>query len=223
MLLVFVQTTDDGEIEAPVGVVKTEGVSWGTKNFDPNELDMDEKDAKELKKMIAAGDATIMTGVRFVNVDETVSKKLFKKSKGEEKQGKKSKGEEKQGKKTIEKKKGKKSKKDGDGAEKSKRVKTGYQLFCDAVRPGVIEKGKEESKQTGEPFRNQDVMKEMGRMWKELSESERDAYNQTSTTLKQEAASSSGALATTAMETAMQETPTLQEAMEETMEETTEE
>lgn len=223
MLLVFVQTSDDGEIEAPVGVVRTEGASWGTKNFDPNELDMDEKDAKDLKKMISAGDATIMTGVRFVNVDETVSKKLFKKSKGEEKEGKKHKEGSK---KTIEKKKGKKGKKgkkDGDDdAEKPKRVKTGYQLFCDAVRPGVMEKGKEVSKETGEPFRNQDVMKEMGRMWKELSESERDAFNQTSATLKLEAASFSGASATTAMEEmALPEAPeaTLQEKQEETTEE----
>lgn len=207
MLLVFVSSdVENGDVLGPVGTVKLDGdhAVWGSKTFDSSELDMDEKDAKELKKLISKGDATVMKGVRYVNVEPVVARKIFEgKPSSKEKKGKEKK-EKKEKLKGI-KKKGKADKL--DKADKPKRAKTGYQLFQDEVRAGVAEELKKSAEDTGEVFRNQDVMKKMGEKWKAMTDDEKKVYQDRADELKKTAVVSGEEAAPTSTDAEEEEKP----------------
>jgi len=83
--------------------------------------------------------------------------------------------DEKTTKKETKEKKAKKTKKDDSDDEKpkTKRV-SGYILYSNANRTEVKEKLAEDSE---EKPKNTEVMKELARMWKELSDDEKEVWN----------------------------------------------
>ena len=83
--------------------------------------------------------------------------------------------DEKMSKKETKEKKAKKTKKDDSDDEKpkTKRV-SGYILYSNANRAEVKEKLAEDSE---EKPKNTEVMKELARMWKELSDDEKEVWN----------------------------------------------
>ena len=93
--------------------------------------------------------------------------------------------DEKTTKKNTKEKKAKKTKKDDSDDEKpkTKRV-SGYILYSNANRTEVKEKLAEDS---DEKPKNTEVMKELARMWKELSDDEKEVWNDKAKQAKQEA------------------------------------
>ena len=91
----------------------------------------------------------------------------------------------KDNKKDTKEKKAKKTKKDDSDDEKpkTKRV-SGYILYSNANRTEVKEKLAEDS---DEKPKNTEVMKELARMWKELSDDEKEVWNDKAKQAKQEA------------------------------------
>jgi len=94
--------------------------------------------------------------------------------------------DEKMSKKETKEKKAKKTKKDDSDDEKpkTKRV-SGYILYSNANRAEVKEKLAEDSE---EKPKNTEVMKELARMWKELSDDEKEVWNNKAKEAKEAAA-----------------------------------
>ena len=68
------------------------------------------------------------------------------------------------------KKKEKKEKKESDGEEKPKKKLSSYFYFMKVMRPGVLEKNKD--------LAVTEISKELGKMWKELSDSEKEEWKE---------------------------------------------
>ena len=97
---------------------------------------------------------------------------------GEEKPVKLAKKEKK------EKKKEKKPKSDEEDKPKVKRI-SGYILYSKATREEVKDALAEKLGDEDEKVKSTDIMKELGRMWKELSDEDREQWNEKAKELKE--------------------------------------
>ena len=82
--------------------------------------------------------------------------------------------------KSVEEKKEKKEKKEKD-LDKPKRAPSAYNMFCKKMRPEASSKVVEEEElNEGDKIPTTKVMQMLGKMWKELSEDEQQAYKPSS-------------------------------------------
>ena len=78
----------------------------------------------------------------------------------------------------VKEKKEKKEKKEASDDDKPKKKRTsGYILYCGSIRPEVKERLAAECGDDEKP-KTTDVMKELGRLWKEVGDDEKAAWNE---------------------------------------------